>query len=79
MFYFFEMKHQTIDNVGRQDIDLTSGGNAYVFQNGYMREVKWANIDGLPMAVEESGELVKLVPGSLGFISYHLHRGYKQW
>ncbi len=60
---FFEMKHQTIDNVGRQDIDLTSGGNAYVFQNGYMREVKWANIDGLPMAVEESGELVKLVPG----------------
>ncbi|WP_196228848.1 DUF3048 domain-containing protein [Lysinibacillus sphaericus] len=60
---FFEMKHQTIDNVGRQDIDLTSGGNAYVFQNGYMREVKWANRDGLPMAVEESGELVKLVPG----------------
>lgn len=60
---FFEMNHQTIDNVGRQDIDLTSGGNAYVFQNGYLREVKWANIDGLPMAVEESGDLVKLVPG----------------
>ncbi|UED79859.1 DUF3048 domain-containing protein [Lysinibacillus sp. CD3-6] len=60
---FFEMKHQTIDDVGRQDIDLTSGGNAYVFQNGYLREVKWANIDGLPMAVEETGELVKLVPG----------------
>ncbi|MFJ7732432.1 DUF3048 domain-containing protein [Lysinibacillus sp. NPDC097231] len=60
---FFEMKHQTIDNEGRQEIDLTSGGNAYVFQNGYMREVKWANIDGIPRAVEESGELVKLVPG----------------
>jgi len=60
---FFEMNHRTIDNVGRQEIDLTSGGNAYVFQNGYMREVKWANIDGLPIAVEESGELVKLVPG----------------
>ncbi|MEB2301953.1 DUF3048 domain-containing protein [Lysinibacillus xylanilyticus] len=60
---FFEMKHRTIDNEGRQEIDLTSGGNAYVFQNGYMREVKWANIDGIPMAVEESGELVKLVPG----------------
>lgn len=57
------MKHRTIDNEGRQEIDLTSGGNAYVFQNGYMREVKWANIDGIPMAVEESGELVKLVPG----------------
>lgn len=60
---FFEMKHRTIDNEGRQEIDLTSGGNAYVFQNGYMREVKWASIDGIPMAVEESGELVKLVPG----------------
>ncbi|KOS71806.1 hypothetical protein AEA09_00100 [Lysinibacillus contaminans] len=60
---FFEMKHQTIDDVGRQDIDLTSGGNAYVFQNGYLREVKWANVDGIPMAVEESGELVKLMPG----------------
>lgn len=60
---FFEMNHKTIDNEGRQDINLTSGGNAYVFQNGYMREVKWSNKDGLPMAVEESGELVKLVPG----------------
>lgn len=60
---FFEMNHKTIDNEGRQDIDLTSGGNAYVFQNGYLREVKWANKEGIPMAVEESGELVKLVPG----------------
>jgi len=60
---FFEMDHQIVDDIGRQTIDLTSGGNAYVFQNGYMREVKWADIDGIPMAVEESGELVKLVPG----------------
>lgn len=60
---FFEMNHKTIDNEGRQDIDLTSGGKAYVFQNGYLREVKWAKVDGIPMAVEESGELVKLMPG----------------
>ena len=60
---FFEMQHETIDAEGRQDINVTSGGNAYVFQNGYLREVKWANIDGIPMAVEASGELVKLVPG----------------
>ena len=60
---FFEMQHQTIDDVGRQDINLTSGGNAYVFQNGYLREVKWANVDGIPIAVEASGEPVKLVPG----------------
>lgn len=60
---FFEMNHRTLDNVGRQAVDLTSGGNAYVFQNGYLREVKWANVDGIPMAVEQSGEPVKLVPG----------------
>ncbi|WP_341300553.1 DUF3048 domain-containing protein [Lysinibacillus sp. FSL H8-0500] len=60
---FFEMNHRTLDNVGRQAIDLTSGGNAYVFQNGYLREVKWANVDGIPMAVEQSGEPVKLMPG----------------
>lgn len=60
---FFEMQHQTIDAEGRQNIDLTSGGNAYVFQNGYLREVKWANVDGIPVAVEDTGELVKLMPG----------------
>jgi len=60
---FFEMDHRTIDDIGRQAIDLTSGGNAYVFQNGYLREVKWANVIGIPMAVEQSGEPVKLVPG----------------
>ena len=60
---FFEMDHQTIDDIGRQAIDLTSGGNAYVFQNGYLREVKWANVNGIPMAVEQTGDPVKLVPG----------------
>ena len=49
------MDHRTIDDIGRQAIDLTSGGNAYVFQNGYLREVKWANVNGIPMAVEQSG------------------------
>ncbi len=60
---FFEMDHQIVDDIGRQTIDLTSGGNAYVFQNGYLREVKWANVNGIPTAVEQSGEPVKLVPG----------------
>ena len=60
---FFEMDHQIIDDIGRQEIDLTSGGNAYVFQNGYLREVEWSNVNGIPTAVEQSGEPVKLVPG----------------
>lgn len=60
---FFEMPHQIIDNVGRRNIDITKGGNAYVFQSGMMREIKWKNADGLLVAVEEDGSEVLLVPG----------------
>ncbi len=60
---FFEMKHSVIDSEGRREIDLTSGGTAFVFQNGIMREVRWENIDGVLKALEEDGSEVKLVPG----------------
>ncbi|MFP7201482.1 DUF3048 domain-containing protein [Lysinibacillus halotolerans] len=59
----FEMKHSIIDNKGRREIDLHSGGTAYVFQQGMMREVRWENKDGVLKAVEEDGSEVKLVPG----------------
>jgi hypothetical protein len=60
---FFEMPHRVIDNEGRRDITLEGGGNAYLFQAGIMREVKWTNEDGLLIAIEEDGTEVKLVPG----------------
>ena len=60
---FFEMPHSIIDNVGRRDIDITKGGNAYVFQDGMMREIQWENAEGLLVAVEEDGTDVQLVPG----------------
>lgn len=60
---FFEMSHSIIDSEGRREIDLTSGGTAYVFQQGFIREVRWENIDGVLKAVEEDGSEVKLVPG----------------
>lgn len=60
---FFEMPHRIIDNAGRRDITITGGGNAYVAQAGTIREVKWKNIDGLLIAMEEDGTEVKLVPG----------------
>ena len=60
---FFEMPHSIIDNVGRRDIDITKGGNAYVFQDGMMREIQWKNAEGLLVAVEEDGTDVQLVPG----------------
>lgn len=59
----FEMTHTVIDREGRRDIDITSGGAAYVFQEGNMRQVLWENDNGLLKAVEVDGTEVKLVPG----------------
>ncbi len=60
---FFEMSHRIIDNEGRRDIDITSGGTAYVAQQGMLREVRWENRDGLLVAIENDGSDVLLVPG----------------
>ncbi|MEC1179771.1 DUF3048 domain-containing protein [Metasolibacillus meyeri] len=60
---FFEMPHRIIDSVGRRDIDISAGGNAYIFQHGMMREIKWKNVDGLLVPIEEDGSEVKLVQG----------------
>ena len=57
------MPHRVIDSEGRRDITITGGGNAYIFQEGTMREVEWKNTDGLLVAIEEDGSEVKLVPG----------------
>lgn len=60
---FFEMDHYVIDQEGRREIDLTSGGTAYLFQQGMFREVRWENADGVLKAFEEDGSEVKLAPG----------------
>ncbi|MFC4410039.1 DUF3048 domain-containing protein [Chungangia koreensis] len=58
---FFETPHRTIDTVGRQEIEL-NGGKAYIFQAGAMREIEWANLDGVLTPIE-GGQPAKLVPG----------------
>jgi hypothetical protein len=55
-------KHKIIDDYGRRNIDLTSGGTAYIIQKGKYREVEWQNVDGRILPYE-NGEQVKLVPG----------------
>ena len=59
---FFEVVHQTIDNKGRQQLDLTSGGKGYLFQAGVMKEIEWQQLNGVlvPMV---NGQPAKLVPG----------------
>ncbi|WP_461202354.1 DUF3048 domain-containing protein [Anoxybacillus sp. TBDG-1] len=44
--FVIETTHQIIDDYGRRDIDFTSGGKGYLFQEGTMQEVEWKNIDG---------------------------------
>ena len=58
----FEANHQTIDNEGRQAIDLESGGKALLFQAGVVKEIEWANIDGI-LTPWDNGDPAKLVPG----------------
>ncbi|WP_144511924.1 DUF3048 domain-containing protein [Bacillus sp. FJAT-22090] len=59
---FMEIPHKTIDNAGRQQLNLTAGGKAYLFQAGIMKEIEWENVDGMLLPME-NGVPAKLVPG----------------
>ena len=60
--FVIETPHKVIDDAGRREIDLTSGGNGYLFQRGKKVAVDWRNVDGkiLPYINDEQ---VGLVPG----------------
>ncbi|MBN8235758.1 DUF3048 domain-containing protein [Halobacillus kuroshimensis] len=61
--WIIEARHQIIDEAGRREVDLTSGGRGFLFQKGTMKEVEWRNTDGrlLPYEGEEQ---VPFVPGN---------------
>lgn len=59
---FFEVLHQTIDAQGRKQLNLKSGGKAYLFQAGVMKEIEWQQVDGILVPVE-NGMPAMLVPG----------------
>ncbi|WP_371069285.1 DUF3048 domain-containing protein [Sediminibacillus sp. JSM 1682029] len=54
--------HEVIDDAGRREVDMESGGKAYLLQKGVVQEVQWANIDGKILPVKD-GEPAGLVPG----------------
>ncbi|MCZ2260185.1 DUF3048 domain-containing protein [Sporosarcina sp. G11-34] len=58
----FQTAHRTIDDAGRQVIDLESGGKGLLFQAGVAKEIEWKNIDGILTPIE-NGVTAKLVPG----------------
>lgn len=44
--FIVETNHQVIDSEGRLDIDLQSGGRAYLISNGKIQQVQWENQSG---------------------------------
>ena len=57
-----EAAHKVIDNEGRRDVDLQSGGKGYLMQKGKWNEIEWISKDHLIILMENQEE-VKLVPG----------------
>ncbi|NRD77690.1 DUF3048 domain-containing protein [Bacillus sp. BRMEA1] len=72
-----EAVHRTIDSKGRRDIDLTSGGKAYLLQMGKINEVNWKNRNGLIVPVKD-GKEVPLVPGKTWVNVVPTNPGLKQ-
>jgi hypothetical protein len=58
-----EAPHRVIDSAGRRDIDLQSGGSAYLIQDGKLREVQWKNADGRILPYE-NGKQIPLTKGA---------------
>ncbi len=60
--FIIETTHQIVDNKGRRDIDLQSGGKGYLLQKGKLKKIEWANKSGriVPML---NGKEIGLVPG----------------
>jgi hypothetical protein len=60
--FIVETEHTIIDDVGRREIDLTSGGRAYLLQKGKWTEVEWMNDEGRILPYK-NGVPVGFVPG----------------
>jgi hypothetical protein len=44
--FIVEAAHRVIDDAGRREINLTSGGDAILIQNGVAQEISWKNENG---------------------------------
>lgn len=57
-----QMNHQIIDDAGRREIDLSSGGKGYLFQKGKVNEIQWKNEAGRIVPYKD-GAKAGFVPG----------------
>lgn len=60
--FIVEANHEVIDDEGRRDIDLQSGGNAYLIQKGQLQKVEWKNEEGRIIPVKD-GQPVGFLKG----------------
>ncbi|WP_077625238.1 DUF3048 domain-containing protein [Sediminibacillus massiliensis] len=60
--FLIETAHKVIDDAGRREVDLKSGGNAYLLQKGKLQVVEWRNVDGRILPYKD-GSQVGFVPG----------------
>lgn len=66
--FIVEADHRVIDDVGRRDIDIESGGPAYLIQDGVAIRAEWQNVDGVILPYHD-GEPLSFLPGQT-FINF---------
>lgn len=72
--FIIEAEHRVTDGEGRLDINLSSGGNAYLLQNGIVHTAEWSNVDGrilpfkdgAPMGFVKGKTWINIIPASKG-------------
>ncbi|MDL4842035.1 DUF3048 domain-containing protein [Aquibacillus rhizosphaerae] len=60
--FILETYHEVVDDQGRREVDLQSGGDAYLLQKGKVQELEWKNVDGHIVPFQD-GEVVPFVQG----------------
>ncbi|MGM0837170.1 MAG: DUF3048 domain-containing protein [Bacillota bacterium] len=75
--FIVESDHQIVDDAGRREIDITSGGRAILIQNGVRQEVEWKEdegrilpyLNGSPVPFTPGKTWIQIVP-DLTIVSY---------
>lgn len=60
--FILETAHEVIDDEGRRAVDFSTGGNAYLLQQGKLQQLEWMNDNGRIVPAKD-GSPVGLMPG----------------
>ncbi|MCE7792558.1 DUF3048 domain-containing protein [Salipaludibacillus sp. CUR1] len=60
--FIVEASHRVVDDQGRRDIDIESGGSAYLIHDGGAVEAEWKNVGGVIFPFKD-GEPLNFLPG----------------